>query len=58
MASKQVETAPSDVISPAEEKLDFDAATLRGKERFFSYSDPKRCKISINVRNEIQHITC
>ena len=30
MASRQVEKAPSDGISPAEEKLDFDDATLRG----------------------------
>ena len=31
MASRQVEKAPSDGISPAEEKLEFDDATLRGK---------------------------
>ena len=30
MVSRQVEKAPSDGISPAEEKLDFDDATLRG----------------------------
>lgn len=35
MASRQVEKAPSDGISPAEEKLEFDDATLRGNQRYF-----------------------
>lgn len=35
MASRQVEKAPSDGISPAEDKLEFDDATLRGNQRYF-----------------------
>ena len=35
MASRQVEKAPSEGISPAEDKLEFDDATLRGNQRYF-----------------------
>ena len=50
MASRQVETAPSDVISPAEEKLDFDDATLRGKERFLPIQIPSVVKYHLTLR--------
>ena len=49
MASKQVETAPRDVISPAEEKLDFDDATLRGKERFLPIQIPSVVKYQLTL---------
>ena len=49
MASSQVETAPSDVISPAEEKLDFDDATLRGKERFLPIQIPSVVKYQLTL---------
>ena len=50
MASRQVETAPRDVISPAEEKLDFDDATLRGKERFLPIQIPSVVKYHLTLR--------
>lgn len=55
MASRQVETAPSDVISPAEEKLDFDDATLRGKKRSFHIQIPSvvRDQLTLGIKFDI-----
>lgn len=49
MAFWLVETAPSDVISPAEEKLDFDDTTLQGKERFFAIQIPSVVKYQLTL---------